>query len=449
LERMIILLALMCGVCGIFYGYNLGVIAGAVLFIVNDFHLSDGFEDAVVSASLAGAMLGAIAGGKLADRLGRRPTVALGGLIGFLGALLATLSPIVDLLVFGRIVIGFSIGMLTCVAPLFIAEISPSHLRGRLGALFSVALTVGLLTAFLSDYAFRDSQLTWRWMFGVGMVPAVLLILAVLILPESPRWLLVKGLKEKARDVLRLMQGTHDVDDQVTAIETGLAQQTGRWTDLLMPAFRLALIAGLGVAAIRHTTGVAIATFWAPELFRLAGFSSRSVDLMGTVGVGIVYVVFGLVGLWLVDRLGRRPLMLWGLAGMCVMLVMLAITFQLPNMTGWSGMLAVAAFLAFVMAFTAGPGVVVFLLVSELLPLRIRALGMGIANLILWGTYLISTLSFPILIGLVGDSGTFLVYGALCAVSFLFMHAFVPETKGRSLEEIEAAWRRSDHHVNG
>jgi len=355
----------------------------------------------------------------------------------------ATLSPAVALLVAGRIVVGFSIGMLTCAVPLFVAEVSPSRLRGRLGALFSVALTVGLLTAFLSDYVFRDSHLTWRWMFGVGTLPAVLLVIAVLMLPESPRWLLVRGLSDKARDVLRLMQGTRDVEDQVAAIEEGLARQSGRWADLLKPAFRMALIAGLGVAAIRHVTGVAIATFWAPELFRLAGFSSRSVDLMGTVGVGVVYVIFGLVGLLLIDRLGRRPLMLWGLAGMFCMLVTLAMIFQIPSMAGWPGILAVAAFLLFVMAFTAGPGVVVFLLISELLPLQIRALGMGLANLVLWGGYLISTLSFPILIGLVGDTGTFLVCGFFCAASFLFVFFLVPETKGRSLEEIEAAWRHT------
>jgi len=447
-RRAITLLAAMCAVSGLFYGYNLGVIAGAVLFIVDAFHLSADFADAVVSASLLGAMLGAIAGGKLADWLGRRRTVALGGLIGFAGALLATLSLVIDMLVAGRIVVGFSIGMLTCVVPLFIAELSPSHLRGRLGALFSVALTVGLMTAFVSDYAFRDSHLTWRWMFGVGTVPALVLIVIVMTLPESPRWLLVRGLKEKARDVLRRMQGTPDVEDQVAAIEAGLAQQTGRWADLLNPMHRRALVAGLGVAVIRHATGVTLATFWAPELFRLAGFSSRSVDLMGTVGVGVVYVVFGLVGLWFVDRLGRRPLMLWGLAGMFAMLLALAAIFQLSDMSGWAGTLAVAAFFVFVMTFTAGPGVVVFLLISELLPLQIRALGMGIANLVLWGTYLVSTLSFPILIGLIGDGGTFLVYAFFCAAAFLFMLFLVPETKGRSLEEIEAAWRRSERRVN-
>lgn len=431
----------MCAMSGLFYGYNLGVIAGAVLFIVDEFSLSSTFEDVVVSASLLGAMLGAIAGGKLADRFGRRRIVALAGLIGLSGALLASLSPIVETLVAGRVIVGISIGMLTCVTPLFIAELSPSNLRGRLGALFSVALTAGLLTSYFSDFAFRDSHLTWRWMFGVGIVPAMLLIATTLMLPESPRWLLARGPTDRARGVLRLIQGTQDVEAQVKAIQDGLSLKTGSWSDLISPLFRMALIAGVGLAVIRHATGVAIATFWAPELFQLAGFSDRSVDLLGTVGVGAIFLAFGLFGLWQVDRLGRRPLMIWGLLGMTIMMVVLALLFQLPNMTGWPGIVAVAAFLMFVAAFTAGPGVVVFLLISELLPLQIRALGTGIANFVLWGTYLFSTMSFPILIRLTGDSGAFLTYGMFSAAALLFVYFLIPETKGRSLEDIGAAWR--------
>ena len=241
--------------------------------------------------------------------------------------------------------------------------------------------------------------------------------------------------------MLRLIQGTQDVEDQIKAVHDGLAVQAGRWSDLISPLFRMALIAGIGLAVIRHATGVAIATFWAPELFQLAGFSDRSVDLLGTVGVGAIFLAFGLLGLWQVDRLGRRPLMIWSLLGMTVMMVVLALLFQLPNMSGWPGLLAVAAFLMFVAAFTAGPGVVVFLLISELLPLQIRALGTGVANFVLWGTYLFSTLSFPILIRLAGDSGTFLVYGMFSAAALLFVYFLIPETKGRSLEDIGAAWQ--------
>ena len=435
------LIAAMCAMSGLLYGYNLGVIAGAILFVVDRFDLSDTLEDATVSASLLGAMIGAIVGGKLADKYGRRRIVALGAVIGLAGALLSALSPTFDLVLAGRITAGLSIGVLTCVTPLFIAELSPSHLRGRLGALFSVALTVGLLTSYFSDFALRSSEHGWRWMFAMGVAPAALLIVVTLALPESPRWLVVRDQIDKARDVLRRIVGADHVDRDIAEIKDGLTTQSGRWSDLVKPAFKMALIAGIGLAVIRHATGAAIATFWAPELFALAGFSSRSVELMGTVGVGLVYVVFGITGLLLVDRLGRRPLMLCGLFGMALMLTILAIVFQLPTMAGPAGWIAVVAFLVFVAAFTAGPGVVVFLLISELLPLQIRALGMGLANFVLWGTYLFSTLSFPILIDVVGDSGTFLIYSLLVVASWLFVYKLVPETKGRSLEDIESNWR--------
>lgn len=437
------LIAAMCAMSGLLYGYNLGVIAGAILFVVDRFALTDSLKDVAVSVSLLGAMVGAVVGGNLADRFGRRRIVALGAVIGLAGALLAALSTSFDLLLAGRLTAGLSIGILTCVTPLFIAELSPSHLRGRLGALFSVALTVGLLTSFFSDFAFRASEHGWRWMFAMGVAPAVLLIVISLALPESPRWLVVRGRIDQARDVLRRIVGAQRVEHDIAEIRSGLDTQTGKWSDLIKPAFKMALIAAIGLAAIRHATGAAIATFWAPELFQLAGFSSRSVELMGTVGVGVAYVVFGLTGLLLVDRLGRRPLMLFGLCGMGLMLFVLAGVFQLPSMTGLPGWIAVVAFLVFVAAFTMGPGVVVYLLISELLPLHIRALGMGLANLVLWGTYLFSTLSFPILIGLVGDSGTFITYGLLVVLSWMFVYKLVPETKGRSLEEIESYWRAS------
>ncbi len=444
--KVLYLIAAMCAMSGLLYGYNLGVIAGAILFVVDRFDLSDSWKDATVSASLLGAMIGAVLGGKLADAFGRRRIVVLGAAIGLAGALIAALASTFEVLFAGRLIAGLSIGILTCVTPLYVAELSPVRLRGRLGSLFSVALTAGLMTSFLSDFAFRDSDHGWRWMFAMGVAPAVLLIIATLALPESPRWLVVRDHIDKARDVLRRIAGTQNVDHDIAEIKEGLSAQTGRWSDLILPAFRLALIAGMGLAVIRHATGVAIATFWAPELFALAGFGDRSVELMGTVGVGAVYFIFGTIGLLLVDRVGRRPLMLVGLTGMGLMLFTLAAVFLLASLGGMASWVAVIAFLLFVAFFTAGPGVVVFLLISELLPLQIRALGTGLANLVLWGTYLLATLSFPILIGLVGDPGTFATYGLLVVASWVFVYKLIPETKGRSLEDIESHWRAPKTH---
>ncbi|MEM7144695.1 MAG: sugar porter family MFS transporter [Verrucomicrobiota bacterium] len=439
---IILLIVAMCVTSGLLYGYNLGVVAGAILFVVDDFHLSGFFKDAVVSASLLGAMFGAITGGKLADRFGRRRIVMLGAIIGALGAACAACSPNPAALLTSRIIVGISIGTLTCVTPLFIAEISPSQLRGRLGSLFSVALTCGLLSAYLSDFSLRGVDHDWRWMFALGIVPASLLVIVLIALPESPRWLVAHNRINQARSILQRIAGSPDVDADLNQIQAALTNQKSRWTDLVSPLYRKALLAGVGVAVTRHATGVAIATFWAPQIFKIAGFGSRSVELLGTVGVGLAFVVFGLVGLWLVDRLGRRPLMLGGLLGMVLALATLALLFRSPEMSGASGKLAVVAFMIFVAAFTAGPGVVVFLLVSEILPLQIRALGMGIANVALWGIYLLSTMTFPMLLSVAGDSGAFLSYAAIGTLAWLFIFFVIPETKGRTLEDIEAEWRK-------
>ncbi|MEM8954610.1 MAG: sugar porter family MFS transporter [Verrucomicrobiota bacterium] len=438
---IILLIVAMCVTSGLLYGYNLGVIAGAILFVDDEFRLSGFFKDTIVSASLLGAMFGAIMGGKLTDRFGRRRIVMLGALIGALGAASAACSPNPFMLFLSRIIVGTSIGTLTCVTPLFIAEISPSQLRGRLGSLFSVALTVGLLSAYLSDFSLRGVNHDWRWMFALGILPASLLIAFLSTLPESPRWLVAHEMLDQARTVLRRITGKSDIESDLAQIQSALTNQKSRWSDLISPFYRKALLAGVGVAVSRHATGVAIATFWAPQIFKIAGFKNRSVDLLGTVGVGVAFFIFGLIGLWLVDRLGRRPLMLGGLVGMVFALIALALLFQSTDMSGVTGKFAVVAFMIFVAAFTAGPGVVVFLLVSEILPLQIRGLGMGIANVALWGTYLLSTMTFPMLLNAAGDSGAFLTYAAIGTIAWLFVFFLIPETKGRTLEDIEAGWK--------
>lgn len=439
--RIIYLIAAMCAASGVLYGYNLGVIAGAILFIVEDFGLSATLKEVAISASLFGAMFGAIAGGKLADWVGRRRTIIGGAALGMFAALVGSLSTDIWLLITHRVFVGFSFGMLACVTPLFVAEVSPNDLRGRLGALFSVALMVGLLCSYLADFVFSGSPLGWRWMFLLGLAPALPLIAAMLFLPESPRWLLARGAVEKATNGIRMLRGGGNVTAEVTALQASFAAPKGGFSDLANPMFKMALIAGVGLAVIRQGTGVAISTFCSPELFALAGFDSTTVDLLGTVGVGVVYVVMTLVALWLVDKLGRRPLMLSGLSGMIAGFAVLFIVMQLPNTSELTGWFAVAGLLLFVAAFAVGPGAVVFLLISEIFPQQIRGVGMGIANFALWGAYLLSAMTFPVLLDLTGKSGPFLIYALLGAAAWLFVYKLVPETKGRSLEEIQSRWQ--------
>jgi len=437
-HNILTLIALMATTSGIVYGYNLGVISGAILFIVEDFELSATLKEIAISASLFGAMFGALMGGRLADRIGRRRAIIWGAAIGIIAAVVGAASPVFWLLAAHRVAVGFAFGILACVTPLYLAEISPNATRGRLGALFSVALMVGLLLSYLVDFALHDVAMGWRWMFLIGMIIAVPLIFFTAILPESPRWLLSRGQDDKARNGLRQLLGGQDPSGEIDKLKQTMNMTKARLSDLANPAFRMAIVAGIGLAIIRQGTGVAISTFCAPELMEMAGFSSVTVELMGTVGVGVVYVTMTLVALWLVDRFGRRPLMLTGVAGMVLCFLILFAILRLPEITPVAAVIAVGGLFLFAASFAVGPGAVVFLLISELFPQQIRGIGMGIASFVLWVTYLASTMTFPIIVDTGGKAAAFLIYAVLGAAAWVFVYLFIPETKGRQLEEIKA-----------
>lgn len=362
------------------FGYSIAVIAGAVLFIKQEFGLSTTLEEVVVSGVLLGAMIGAAFGDKMADQIGRRQVVVLAAIISIVGTLTGILAPTVAWLVFGRIIVGVSFGILSCITPLYIAEISPANVRGRLVSVNTVMVMVGILVSFVVDYLFSSSH-GWRWMFGVGILSAALLGIGMMCLPKSPRWLVSRGLTEEAHAALRRIRRMANVDEELRDIEKSVVKQGVGLSELMRPLLRKALVVGIGLAIIRQGTGAQMSTFYAPEVFRLAGFGSVAVELLGTVGVGVGYVLMTLAALWLVDRVGRRPLMLWGLGGMVVALGVLGMVFFTPHLSGSQAGIAVTSFFLFVAAFSIGPSGVVFLLISEIFPLNVRGLAVGIASL--------------------------------------------------------------------
>lgn len=426
---------------GLVFGYSIGVIAGAILYIRQEFSLSPGLEEVVVSGVLFGAMFGAGVGGKVADEWGRRQVLVLAAVVSVVGASTEILAPSVTWLIVGRIVVGFAFGILSGVTPLYIAEVSPANARGRLVSVNTVVVMVGILLSFIVDYVFSTRQ-SWRWMFGVGIFPAALLAIGMMALPRSPRWLLTRGLTDEARAALTRFRGSADVEEELRSIQASTSKQGPSWTELMRPQLRMALVVGIGLAIIRQGTGANMSTFYAPEVFRLAGFGSAAVELLGTMGVGACYVVMTFAALWLVDRVGRRPLMLWGLAGMIVPLAILALVFSSPDLSGLQSGIAVTSFLLFVCAFSIGPSGVVFLLISEIYPLNIRGLAVGVANFAMWGSYILTSLTFLTFIEVLGRSGTFWFYSFTGLAAWIFVYKLVPETKGRSLEEIEAHWAR-------
>jgi len=273
-------------------------------------------------------------------------------------------------------------------------------------------------------------------------VPAFSLLIGMFFLLESPRWLLMHGYEDKARGILARIIGETRVDRELSGIIDSLKQTKPDWRELIGPLIKPALVLGLSLAMVRQLAGLSLATFYAPTIFEFAGFHSASTAIFETVGVGIVFVVMSVVAMNLMDRMGRRPLMLLGLAGMCVGLVVLGMTFYLQNTgEGFLGYLSVASLLFFVAAWTIGLRSVVQLVISEIYPLSVRAIAMSEVTAVIWATYLIVTLTFLSLIDLLGRSDTFWLYAVMCAVSFVYVYFYMPETKGLSLEEIEEYWR--------
>ena len=429
---------------GMLFGYDTGVISGAILFIRKDFSLTQVQVEVVISCVLVGALLGAIVGGILADRYGRRRVIIATATLFVVGAIETALSPTITLLIAGRIIVGAAIGVASFTTPLYISEVSPIKIRGRLVSINQVALTSGIVISYLVDYSLVDVQ-GWRWMFGLAAIPAAILAIGMYFLPESPRWLVSKNLIDSAKNVLIRIRGNKDVNAELEEIQKSLAVKSGGWRDLFTPLIRPALIVGVGLAILQQITGINTVIYYAPMIFEFTGIKSASASILATVGVGLVNVVMTVVALMLVDRIGRRPLLLTGLSGMIVGLGVLGLAFFLPGLSGSLGWIAEISLMLYVGAFAVGLGPVFWLLISEIYPLKIRGVAMSIATSANWGANLFVALTFLTLIQATGRSLTFWIYGLVGVAAWLFTWFLVPETKGRSLEEIEAHWKAGKH----
>jgi MFS transporter, SP family, galactose:H+ symporter len=443
-KRFVYLATAISALGGMLFGYDIGVISGAILFIRKDFSLSGGMEEIVVSSVLLGSLIGAGIGGVLADRLGRRRLLIITAAVFGLGAIGAALAPGTALLVVARIVAGTAIGIASFVAPLYISEIAPVDIRGKLVSINQVALTGGIVISYLIDYVFAGSQ-AWRWMFALAVIPAAAFGIGLVFIPNSPRWLVDRGHTDQARAVLKRIRDPEQVEGELSEIRRSVAQQKGHWSELLSPLLRPAMIVGVGLAIAQQITGINTVIYYAPTIFKFAGLSSVSVAILASVGVGVVNVVLTLVAMQLIDRVGRRPLLLVSLAGMALSLVVLGLAFSLSQLSGSLGWIAVASLMVYVGSFAVGLGQVFWLMLSEIYPLRIRGRAMSVGTIVNWSANLIVALSFLTLTQVLGKSATFWLYGIVSIGAWFFAFFLVPETNGRSLEEIEAHWRAGKH----
>ncbi|MGZ7048499.1 MAG: sugar porter family MFS transporter, partial [Methanobacterium sp.] len=412
-NRFVIVAAVITAIGGLLFGYDTGVISGAILFIREAFALTTTSQEIVVSAVLIGAVIGASVSGVLADKYGRRIMIIVASIIFGVGAIFTALTPEVYSLIAGRIVVGIAIGMASFIAPLYIAEVAPYNIRGALVSLNQLAITVGIVVSYLVDFIFAPSG-GWRYMLGLAFIPSLILGVGMYFMPYSPRWLMSKGYVDRARSVLERIRATTKVNDEMTEIKDSLVvERESKWSDLLDPAIRRALIIGVGLAIFQQLTGINTVIYYAPTILLFAGLQSAAVSILATAGIGVINVALTVVAILLIDRVGRRPLLLFGLVGMVISLIILGLSFALPGLSGSLGILAVLSLMLYVGSFAIGLGPVFWLMISEIYPLKIRGRAMSTATVVNWGMNLLVAITFLSLIQLLGASGTFWLYSII------------------------------------
>ncbi len=435
--------ATLAAVGGFLFGYDTGVISGVIVLVDHQWRLTHESQEVIVSAVLLGAIAGAAVAGRLADRFGRRKLIVVAAVIFFLGSLGTGLAPSTDWLIVGRVVIGVAIGVASCVVPLYIAEIAPPERRGALVSLNQLAITIGILVSYGIDQIFSGFDDGWRYMFLCGMIPAVLLGLGMLFVPESPRWLVRRGQLERARAVLEKAVGAERAGDELRALQAGGADnERGSLRELLVRWLRPALIIGVAVMFFQQFTGINTVIYYAPTIFEMAGFDSASSAMSATVIVGVVNVLFTIVSLRLIDRLGRKPLLYVGMSGMVLSLTVLGFAFmEKAALGGGMKWVAVGSLMVYIAAFAISLGPIAWLLMSEIYPLNVRGTAVSVATLSNWGFNFIVAVTFLSLIDRLGQSGAFWLYAGIGALGLVFTRFYVPETKDVPLETIEAHWR--------
>ena len=445
-NRPRILLYITAGIAalaGLLFGYDTGVISGAILFIKDQFQLSSGSIQGVVSAVLLGAVIGAALSGALADRFGRKKVILVTAFLFAIGAIGAAFAVNVLMIIGFRVIIGLAIGVASYTAPLYISEISPPEARGALVSLNQLMITCGIVVSYLINLALTFGTNEWRWMFGVGALPAIILMIGMLGLSESPRWLIGHGRIDEARAALEKVMPAQEVGSEIKAIEDSIVIKTGSWKQTFAPWVRPALGVGIALAFFQQVTGINTIIYYAPTIFEFAGFSSHRVSILATVGVGMVNVLMTVVAIWFIDRLGRKPLLYIGLTGMTLSLGLLGLAFYLPGMLGALKMLTVLCVMFYIASFAISLGPIFWLIISEIYPLKVRGRAMSLATLSNWLFNMLVASTFLTLTEKLGKAGAFWFYAAVCVAALVFCYLYVPETKGHTLENIEGFLKKN------
>lgn len=424
---------------GFLFGYDTGVISGALIFIQNSFVLNTLQSEWVVSSVVLGALLGALCSGVLADHFGRRLMLLLSALFFILGTVMAMLAWQVGVLIAGRLIIGLAIGISSYTTPLFISEMAPANKRGALVLLSVVMITGGEAISFLVDYGLAATQ-AWRWMLGSGLIPAVLLLLGLLLLPTSPRWLVLKGQAQKAKETLSRLRGNINIDSEFEEIADTLNVQSFKWRHLLANPWRKVLLIGIVLGVLQQFVGINTVMYYGPILFNQLGFANTQASIFATFIMGVINTLMSIVALLCVDRLGRRRLLLYGFAVAGISLLLLS--YALPDMghRAEDKIILLSLMVLYIAGYSLGIGGLFWVIIAEIYPLQCRGFAMSIVTAIQWAANFIVAATFLSILSYFGVVITFLLYATVCIIGFVFCYFFLPETKARSLEWIQKTW---------
>ncbi|TZF83237.1 sugar porter family MFS transporter [Pedobacter sp. BS3] len=435
------IVTLVASLGGFLFGFDMAVISGVLPLIQKQFLLTPAQEGWFVSSALVGCIIGVAFSGELSDRLGRKKILLIAALLFFFSALGCAFLPGFSMVVAARIIGGIGIGFASNVVPLYISEIAPAKIRGRLVTCYQFALTFGILVAYLSNatllHYYRATPEVWRIMFGVGIIPALLFMSGLSIIPESPRWLMLQGKHAEGLEISNRIN-----TEAVTGIQSGRPdagiQRQGPYKELLAPGMRRALFIGILLPLLSQFSGINAIIYYGPSILHNAGVSLSN-SLASQVIFGVANMLFTLIAIWKVDRWGRRPLYLLGTAGAAVALLLTGFCFYYSVTTGIWLFLCVLAFLA-CFAFSIGP--LKFVVASEIFPNAIRGRALAISIMVMWVADTIVGQITPLMLNGVGSAATFWFFALFCLIAFILVFYYLPETKGRSLEQIEASWQK-------
>ncbi len=434
-STFLILVTFAAALGGLLFGFDTAVISGVVPFIKTYFNLNDIALGWAVSSLLVGCIFGVIISGKPADVFGRRKTLIIASLLFFISAIGSALSDHLTVFIIFRFIGGIAVGTASTLSPMYISEISPAEKRGSLVSLNQLTIVIGILVAFFSNYLLANTGVNnWRWMLAIMGMPALLFFITLLFIPESPRWLVQKNKNEEAFNILEKINGTNAARDELKSIEESITSEVkGSLREVFSKQISPLIWIGIVVAVFSQVTGINSIMYYAPMIFAKTGIGVNNA-LMQTVAVGTVNLIFTFVAIKYIDKFGRKPLLIAGAGGMTVSLLVLAAAFYLHEFGGY---LILAFVLLYIASFAMSLGPVTWVFIAEIYPNRIRSEAMSVAVVFLWAAVFLVSFTFPYMLNVFGGGTAFLVFGFMCVIYLFFLFKKVPETKGKSLEELE------------